>query len=72
MGLSFLLSDQLLWITGNQIIILRSDEQVKIMSIGGNKRFAEFLDKYDIPHEPRKDKFHTKAASYYREMVHAS
>ena len=40
-----------------------------MMQLGGNKRLSNFLNNYDIPHEPYKEKYMTKACAYYREMV---
>jgi hypothetical protein len=46
-----------------------TDKQLDTMEMGGNKRLKNFLNNYDIPHQPYKAKYETKAAHYYREMV---
>ena len=48
-----------------------SDNQRKLLSLGGNKRFAEFMEEYDLNSEPAKVKYKTKAAKFYRGMLKA-
>ena len=46
-----------------------SDKQLKILDIGGNKKFKEFMEIYNLNSEPSKVKYRTKAAEYYRQQV---
>jgi hypothetical protein len=39
------------------------------MSVGGNKKFREFLAIYDLDNETVDFKYNTKAAEYYRKKV---
>ena len=61
---------------GVQISFIRSlfmdnitDKQKKIMSIGGNKRFREFMETYNLNTDP--NKYKTKAAEFYRGTLKA-
>lgn len=46
-----------------------SDKQYKLLQYGGNKKFKEFMEKYDLNSQPSKIKYRTKAADYYRQQV---
>lgn len=48
-----------------------SDKQYKFLQAGGNKRFREYMEKYELNSQPSKIKYRTKAAEYYRIMVNA-
>eukprot|EP00826_Nyctotherus_ovalis_P011016 TRINITY_DN12876_c0_g1_i3.p1 TRINITY_DN12876_c0_g1~~TRINITY_DN12876_c0_g1_i3.p1 ORF type:complete len:357 (-),score=91.82 TRINITY_DN12876_c0_g1_i3:950-2020(-) len=48
-----------------------SDKQRKILSHGGNKRFAEFMEMYGLNSTPAGVKYKTKAAEFYRGMLKA-
>lgn len=48
-----------------------SDKQRKILSHGGNKRFAEFMEMYGLGSAPASVKYKTKAAEFYRGMLKA-
>lgn len=39
------------------------------MSVGGNKKFKEFLSIYDLDNETVDFKYNTKAAEFYRKKV---
>jgi len=61
---------------GAHISFLRSvnldawnEKQLKCMSVGGNKKFREFLAIYDLDNETIDFKYQTKAAEYYRKKV---
>jgi len=40
--------------------------QLKIMVIGGNRRFQDFLTNYDLMDESVATRYSTQAAQYYR------
>ena len=46
-----------------------NEKQLKCMSVGGNKKFREFLAIYDLDNETVDFKYNTKAAEYYRKKV---
>jgi len=63
---------------GVQISFIRSlsmdaltDKQTKVLSLGGNKRFLEFMEAYGLENEPSNIKYKTKAAEFYRNMLKA-
>ena len=39
------------------------------MQLGGNERLKIFLQIYNIPHKPMKDKYLTKGVQYYRDLI---
>lgn len=39
------------------------------MTVGGNRKFKEFLSIYDLDNETIDFKYQTKAAEYYRKKV---
>ena len=48
-----------------------SDQQKKLLSLGGNKRFMEFMEMYELGSEPANIKYKTRAAEFYRGMIKA-
>ncbi len=48
-----------------------SDKQYKMLSLGGNKRFNEFMEMYGLATAPPKIKYKTRAAEFYRGMLKA-
>ena len=63
---------------GVQISFVRSlsmdaitDKQLKMLSLGGNKLFNEFMEMYGLASEPSHTKYKTKAAEFYRGMLKA-
>jgi GTPase-activating protein that regulates ARFs (ADP-ribosylation factors), involved in ARF-mediated vesicular transport len=49
-----------------------SSAQLKMMSIGGNKRFKDFIESYNFdPEVSIPTKYYSKAAEYYRELIKA-
>lgn len=49
-----------------------TDDQLKKMQLGGNKRLNEFLGEYGVEkHTSIPEKYHTKAAEAFREMIKA-
>lgn len=49
-----------------------NEEQLKLMSMGGNKNLFDFFDHYDLNEEGVQTKYNTKAADFYRQMVSLS
>lgn len=43
-----------------------SNEQLKMMALGGNKRLRAFFQNYDLNEESVELRFTTRAAEYYR------
>lgn len=46
-----------------------NEKQLKCMTVGGNKKFKDFLAIYDLDNETIDYKYQTKAAEYYRKKV---
>ena len=46
-----------------------SIKELRYMSHGGNKAFREFLQPYNIPELPHSNKYTSKAANYYRDLL---
>ncbi|OMJ89944.1 hypothetical protein SteCoe_7838 [Stentor coeruleus] len=47
-----------------------SNSQLTLMTIGGNKRFKDFIGSYNFPSEVSiKAKYYSKAAEYYRDLL---
>jgi len=45
---------------------------LKMMQLGGNKRFQDFLDEHGVPRNiPIREKYQTRAAAWYRENLRA-
>merc|ERR1719369_1388408 len=45
---------------------------LKMMELGGNRRFVDFLDQHNIPHDmPIRKKYQTRAAEWYRRNLRA-
>jgi hypothetical protein len=48
-----------------------TEKHMALMELGGNHKFNEFLDQYDLNTEDIKVKYNTKAAQYYRKQLAA-
>ncbi len=48
-----------------------SEKQLKMMTLGGNKRLFDFFAKFDLLDESVEYRYKTKAADYYRQKVSA-
>eukprot|EP00826_Nyctotherus_ovalis_P037641 TRINITY_DN3451_c0_g1_i2.p2 TRINITY_DN3451_c0_g1~~TRINITY_DN3451_c0_g1_i2.p2 ORF type:complete len:134 (+),score=45.25 TRINITY_DN3451_c0_g1_i2:348-749(+) len=48
-----------------------SDKQQKILSLGGNKRFFNFMQAYSLNSQASNTKYRSKAAEYYRARLKA-
>lgn len=48
-----------------------SDRQQKILALGGNKRFFNFMQPYNLNSQPSNIKYRSKAAEYYRARLKA-
>lgn len=46
-----------------------TERQVKNMHFGGNQKFTEFLNKFDLAAEEIKPKYSSKAAAFYRKKL---
>ena len=46
-----------------------NDKQKKLLSLGGNKKFFEFMQAYGLNTEPSNVKYKTKAAEFYRQKL---
>ena len=46
-----------------------NEKQLKCMSVGGNKKFREFMSQYDLDQETIDYKYKTQAAEFYRKKV---
>ena len=46
-----------------------TEKQKRMLSIGGNKRFKEFMENYDLNTNP--EKYKTKAAMFYKGVIKA-
>ena len=50
----------------------REENQIEMLKIGGNKRFQDFLEFYQVPKNALFDyKYMIKASDYYRRMLKA-
>lgn len=46
--------------------------QLRMMELGGNKRFQDFMDMHGVPKDlPIREKYRTRAAAWYRENLRA-